>query len=164
MADSILEQIAQDIQAAVNGITIELGFQQDLVCARPTRRDLVELSTADHVPADRSVLLLQDDEEWEEALSSPGNPPRHAWRQRFALVCFVVESDESETAIDTAINRVKADVETKLMEDAQRSGLAVDTKLAGSVRFAPTPEQTGITVGIEVLYRVRENDPYANAG
>ena len=164
MPEPIDELIAQEIQAAVNAITTGAGFRQDLTCLRPTRQEMVDVDAGDVVPVNGTVLLIQGDDDRDDALSSAGSPPRTAWRQQFVLIAFVSDSDTPTAPLDTLLNRVKADIRRKLMEDPQRGGLALDTLLAGAVSFSPSPQETGVTVGFEVVYRTPENNPYVNAG
>jgi len=160
MPEPVVELIAQNIQATVNAITSAAGFQQDLTCARPTRKAMVDLAVADHAPVNGTVLLVQMADEVDDEHSNAGSPARLAWRQRFALLAFVSDSDAATAPIDTLINRVKSDIRRKLMEDPQRGGLALDTQQAGAAVF---PDE-GVDIYFDVIFRTREDDPYVNAG
>lgn len=157
--DSVVEQIAENLQATINAITLANGWHQDLVAVRPTRIGF----EADAAPEDGKVVIIQQDPEADEELSAEGNVAMQAWLQPFALVAFVIASDADTTAIDTRLNQVRADIEQKLQQDPGRSGLAIDTVPMGSIHFSEGPGVTGIVVVVGVRYRTRRNDPYQNA-
>lgn len=159
MSTPIVEQIAADIQVSVNGVTLLNGFNQDLEAVRPTRVGFED----DSAPQDCRVVIIQEDPDEDEANSAEGNVGMKAWIQPFALVAFVISSDTVTTPIDTRINQVRADIEKKLMEDPNRDGLAIDTRIRSSGRFSEGPGATGIVVMVDVLYRTPVDDPYRNA-
>jgi len=159
-ADPIIERIAQDIQAAVAGITQAAGYNQDLVCKRPARLGL----EGDVSPADGVAVLVQDDPQPDEAHSNYGNPDRMAWLVTFEVDACVVPADADDTPIDTLLSRVRADIEKAVMADETRGGLAVWTKPLGSMRFAYDAGLPGIAVQFQVLYRTPSTDPYTSAG
>lgn len=159
MSNPVVELISQDIQTAINAITTGNGFNQTLVCVRPTRTGFEGNTT----PEDGKVVLIQEDPDENEELSSQGNVSMKAWNQQYLLVAFVIASDKATTPIDTRINQVRADIEKKLMEDDQRSTLAINTEMKGSAKFDEGAKMSGIAILIEVMYRTRENDPYTKA-
>lgn len=143
--DPIVEKIAQNIEAAINLVTVANGFNQILTAVRSRRVDF-----SDVTPSDGIVLLVMGGEEQPEGVIGC-----QEWIQGFELVCFVLDSDRSTDAIDIRKNKVRADLQKKLKADPSRGGLAIDTELAPSSQF-----EDGIAVGIKVYYRVDMYDPY----
>lgn len=151
MADPLVETIAKNIKAAVNLITTGNSFEQTLVAVRPTRFDF-----GDIVPVNGTVLIIQDD----RFPADPEAAQTDEWMQPFNLQAFVLDSKGTTTSIDTRLNQVSSDIEKKLMEDDSRGGNAIDTILKGAVNFNHGQGHTGVTVLIDVHYRVKSDDPY----
>ena len=154
MSTPIIEYIVEDIKDAIDAITIANGFNQTLTAIRPKRSDFKDVT-----PKDGDVLIWQADE-LESAAESFGTED---WTQPFVLEAVVLDSDTSETSIDTRLNQVRADIQKKLREDITRGGYAYDTLLRPSAKFDDGEGFSGIAVLIEVRYRVREADPYTKA-
>lgn len=151
MADPVVEKIAADIAAKIAEITETNGFNQDLVPIRTTR---VEYDN--QAPVNYTVLIVQEDEDdWDEEPNTT-----KAWEQPFALQAVVLESDGASTAIDILRNRVRADIQKKLIEDTKRGGNANDTIILPSNLFNNGKGFTGIQVNILVRYRTKIDDPY----
>ena len=155
MAVPIVENIAVNIEAAVNAIT-GAGFQQTLKAVRPTRFDF-----GDIVPENGTVLIIQDD----PRPADPEAAQTDEWMQPFNLQAFVLDSKDTTTSIDIRLNQVRSDIEKKLMEDNTRgvndgNKNAIDTKLRGAAIFNHGQGHTGITVFVDIHYRVKSDDPY----
>ncbi len=161
LIEPIVEQIAAALATAIDGITEDNGYLQDLSAVRPTRPSFDP--DTDAAPENGKVVIVQTDPEPDSENSTEGNPPAQAWLQPFALVCFVIASDASTMPIDTLVNRARCDIEKKVMEDPQWGGLALDTELHGSMRFNEGQASSGVVVLIAVHYRTRENNPYQSA-
>ena len=157
MSRPIVEYIAADIEAAINAITEANGFNQDLTAARPKRVMFLEDSWED-----RDVLVIQGDEN--DGVELVGSYGVREVVQEFALMAIVIDSDASDAAIDTRTNQVAADIKKKLRADPQRSTYALDTIIRPAVRFTVDAALSGITVNVDVKYRVKEDDPYTQAG
>lgn len=151
MTIPIIENIAVDIEAAINAITTAAGFNQDLVAVRPRRTDFGDIT-----PENGKVLIYQGDPEESE---SEGLMTED-WTQPFALMAIVLDSDGASTSIDTRLNQVAADIQKKVREDRTRGGNAYDTLLKPTAKFDDGRGFSGITVVIEVKYRVQQSDPY----
>ena len=150
MSLPIIEYVALDITAAINAISEDNGFNQDLTALRPRRNDF-----SDVVPEDGLVVVWQADAArgGEEAAMSA------AWMQSFALMAIVLDSDAATDSIDIRINQVAADIEKKLNEDVTRGGYAIDTQIDSHVKFSDEGF-SGVSVNITVHYRTEHNDPY----
>ena len=151
MAEPVIELIAENIFAAINEIKVVNGFSCDLTAVRPKMIDF-----SDVTPRDGTVLIYQEDEDRAENEGTLTNE----WNQTFNIVSLVLQSDKSQTPMDIKINRVRADIQKKLMEDDSRGGLAITTILGPSTIFNAGEGFAGISITIIVNYRVSETDPY----
>jgi len=149
VAVSILEQIAQAVKAKLDEL-ITSGVA--LTVDRPTRLG------APSKLKDKSLYLYQDDPIKDE--SAPQGFIQ--WEQPFLTDCYVVLSDTDESAVDTTINEIRAQVEKKLREDPTFGCLAVDARIEEPQMFAEINGSfAGVMVTLVVLYRTREDDPYS---
>jgi len=146
MADSILEQIAQNIATTVAGVT-GIG-----TVTRVTQRNTYAVT-------DKAAVIEQDAAEAPEYVT--GGPAMVQWLQPFSVHLFRVVSETATTPIDQIFNSIVADVQKALAADGTRGALAHDTRL-GAVEYY-TDESAAIAeavVQIVVEYRVSETDPY----
>ena len=154
MADPIVEQIAADVLTTVQTVTTGNGYNYTVSAKRmPSQAETIG-------PADLGVILYQGDPA-KKTDSEPQN--RYDWMQPFFLACYVSikEDDVTEPAIETKVNRVRADIEKALMVDRNRSTLAIDTIIGEPVAFDTGIDgMDGIVVRIDVWYRVDQDDPY----
>lgn len=150
--EPIIELIAENIKTAIDGITQANHYFYNLTAIRPRQIDF-----SDIVPADGCTLIYQEDEDPAE---NPGTASKE-WNQTFSIVSLVAVSDKATEAMDIKINRIRADIQKKLMTDPSRGGYAIDTILGPSSIFMAGEGFAGIAVTIIVNYRVSENDPYA---
>ena len=159
----VVELITRDIVTKIDAITEDNGFNQDLNAVRPMRLG----NDAGVSLVNGVVIVHQDDPDVSELDADKGAAGLKAWIQPYALECFVIQDDltpgDTGTPIDTLINRVKADIEKKLMEDHTRGGNAIETRLDGSMKFVDEGNATitGIVVFVSVQYRVKLTDPYS---
>ena len=156
MSEPIVEQIAANVASTVAAVTVANGYHQDLTASRPTSSEWRD----GRPQANGTVIIVQDDADENEEHSTAGNPGLKAWSQGFALVAYVIASEASTAAMDTAVNRVRADLEKALTIDRTRGNLAIDTIIRAAQHFAAGPGATGTAVIVDVLYRTREDDPY----
>jgi hypothetical protein len=157
MSVPIKENIAVNIKAAINAITIVNGFNQDLTGIRPMRNDFKDVT-----PKDGTVLLKQLNP---NKTDEQPEGPFVEWEQPYALMAIVLDGDDVTTTIDTRLNQVEADIQKKIMEDPFRGGSSgvVDTIILPSVEFDDGKGFTGISVNIAVQYRTKIEDPYTKA-
>lgn len=152
MSLPIIEQIAENIEATINGITVGNGFNQTLKAIRPRRTDFSNASWGD-------LDILIDQVESEKLTEEMGYV---RWRQYFALTCIIIDSDSETNPIDTRLNQVFGDIAKKLAEDINRDELADDTVVNSLVPFVEEDTSlSGIVIQISVDYRTKENDPYS---
>ena len=153
MSTPILENIAVDIETAINEITTGNGYNQDLVAYRSKRSDY-----KDFTPSDLTALVTQMEPELVEGVVGA-----KTWEQPFTIMVIVLDSDTAGTAIDTRNNQVACDIEKKLMVDPTRGGNAIDTTILPPVRFNDGKGFTGVAVTALVQYRTLINNPYTKA-
>jgi len=158
MATPIVEQITQEIKDRLAEITVANGFNYDLVAARPNRQEL----SGDYVPKDKTSVLITRGKVEDKNYSSAGNPRRICWNQEYAIDTFGFEDDEETETVETRLQKMAADVEMKLLEDAQRATLAIKTEVTLSTIDVNT-KWSDVVVMVNVWYRVREGDPYTSA-
>ena len=150
MTTPIIENIAVDVASAVDAITTGNGFNQNLVAVRPKRQDWKDVT-----PVDGNVLIVQGDSE--KVYLGSGII---SWRQRFELNAIVLDDDDAATSIDTRLNQVRSDIEKKFAEANLITNANEGLYLEGAAKFANDVGHSGITVFIDIQYRVKENDPY----
>jgi len=153
MSIPVKENIALNIEAAINAITTENGFNQTLTAQRPRRNNW-----SDVTPEDGRVIIKQADEEI-------GNQQVQTvtWAQPFILMAIVRDSDDETSTVDSRLNQVESDIKKKLREDPTRGGYAISTDLMPSREFSEGRGFEGISVNIVVNYRTLENDPYTQS-
>lgn len=153
----VKEQITQAVVAALEAICTANGYATDGVeVCRPRR------TGERFVPRDKGVMVLQDAETRAADEDLIGNPPAIGWR--LAISCDVVArvSERETRPMDQVLNMLEADVRKALMADPRFAGLAVRSELGNTEYPGPEEGVEGLTVWLEVMYRVAENDPYVN--
>ncbi len=147
MADSILEQIAQDLYTTLTGV----AEADDPSVQRPRREGLADS------PGHRSLALFQAGSDKEDA--PPGSIQ---WLQSWYVALYLTPPDDDDTPIDTTTNNLRSDVEKALMTDPQRSNLAIDTEIHEPLDFADDQVgYAGIAVHVRVRYRTLIDDPFS---
>jgi hypothetical protein len=155
MSNPIVEQIAVKLEEAINAITEANGFNYDLTAVRPKRIHLEgDLNT------DRTVIIEQ-----ESAALHQRTGQTISWLQAFTLQALVIDSDTTTEAIDTRLNKIRADIEKQLTSSSYQTcgGLAEGILLKAPEKFIAEPRLSGIAVNIDVLYTTDCDDPYTQA-
>ncbi len=147
---AVIEQIAAEIETAINEITVANGFNQTLTAIRPRRLDFVGI-----LLNDGKVFIWQGDH---NAVENPASMAAE-WLVEFSIGALIIDSDAETDSIDTRLNDVAADILKKLKEDHTRGGFAIDT-LFPSIAKIDTEEVSGVIVTITVHYRTQYADPY----
>ena len=157
MSEPVKELIVQDVVDAINAITTANGFQQTLVAQRPIRGNM----DAEKNAQNGTVLVIQGDEEENDAYSPEGNPKGQGWTMPIYLEVFIVaEHGDTTTPLDKLANRAEADIIKKLSEDRHRGGHAQDTLFTPTERRTDGPDATGLLMRIDTIYATSEQDPY----
>lgn len=151
-AESIRELILQQCEttlAAVNGTGV-------YHCALETvDRGQGPPSNLDRLPA---VRIAEGDEG-----SVDGPDPLITLRLPITVTGWVHVDDDGGVSLPTLRNRIRQDIQTALLADWTRGGLAVNTRYTGSrTPVDDDPDTLGsVEVTFEILYRTRHNDPAA---
>lgn len=151
MSTPLVEQIAVKLEEAINAIKEAAGFNYDLTAVRPKRIHL-----EGDINTDKTVIIEQ-----ESPIKHQQSSDTITWRQGFTLQALVIDSDTETEAIDTRLNKVRADIEKQLTSSTYQDcdGLADGIMLKDPEKFL-TEDCSGIAVNIDVLYTTEYNDPY----
>lgn len=150
MADSILEQIAQNVLTVVGGVTTTNGYAYQLDVARAKK-----INTPAHLKA--YVFQLSPDD---DVIDAPIT--QEQWKQNFAVVVYVIPTEEDSTPVDVYNNQIAAAIHKELMKDYSRGGHAINTVIKPTLYFPPVDgELAGITFMFDVIYRHSLDNPFA---
>lgn len=147
----VVELIAQNVLATVQGITTAAGFNYNLTAARHKRTG----DKREHLHA----IIIQNDPE-----DVTKTPNVKEWHQVFRVGVYIMPAEADPTPIDTYVNLVRADIEKALMADRYRGNNAINTKI-----LDPNTEEdddsvtTLVVIHAEIYYRTAEIDPTVNA-
>lgn len=151
MTTPIKEDIAANLLTAISNVTTGNSYNQTITGKRALRIDYASVA-----PDDLTFVLKQDDEEDEPT----SGISKKTWIQNYTVLCIVIDSDSSTTAIETRINQVEADIRKAVRVDPQRDSNALDTIINPSSQLPEGVDFTGIILNITVHYRHNEDDPY----
>ena len=149
MATSIREQIVDNVVSTLEGITTDNGYD---VTIRRVERTLM-------LPTGQvSYPIAFVIEESEEKTISPQGFNTSALRVRIAVATRVHGEEAQE------MNSLLASIEKALLVDAQRSALAIDTKVVGNVLNYPVSDSPwwASDVLVDITYRHAYGDPYSS--
>ncbi len=153
----VVERIVQAVVAALEAILKANNYATNVSqVVRPRRTGEM------FVPTDKGVAVIQDDERPAPEHNVCGNPPVIGWRLPIACDLVVRVSESATEPMDQVLNIFKADVQKALMQDPQWGGLAINSELGPAEYPDPSKGVEGVTVWIDIEYRVAENDPYTN--
>ncbi len=156
MATPVIENIVVNIAAAIDLITTANSFEYTLTARRPKR-----VLFGDETWKDLDVLVVQGAEK--SRIDLIGGLGVKEIVQGFFLMAITIDSDKASTSIDTKNNKVAADIEKKIMEDINRGTYAVNTEVVDKLPLVENEFFSGITVEIDVTYRVNIDNPYTKA-
>ena len=151
MSTPLVEQIGVKLEEAINAITEAAGFNYDLTAVRPKRIHL-----EGDINTDKTVIIEQ-----ESAIKHQQSSDTITWLQGFTLQALVIDSDTETEAIDTRLNKIRADIEKQLTGATYQDcdGLADGILLKDPEKFL-TEDCSGIAVNIDVVYTTEYDDPY----
>lgn len=160
MALPIIEQISATIVSRLGQITLANSYEFDVASVDRVKR-LADGWTPRHL----SIVVEQSEDEKNDELSYPGNPPAEARDVLFRIHGFVRESDHASTDDDTAVNQMAAAIRQALAAVGSNwhtlSGNAIDAMLGTNEPF-DNVDHKGVTVSLFVTYRISERDPYTS--
>jgi hypothetical protein len=137
----LVELIADDLVTTLRGISTASGYHNDVGA-------VIRRSQFGQRDGDNFVVVAQG--ESERDFDAPHNNCAR-WSQSFWVDWYVVEQEGGD-AIDTRINKARADVEKIVMVDPNRGGYAIDTIPMGVVLMPD--EQGGGIAGVSVVLKV----------
>jgi hypothetical protein len=148
MADSIRERIVLDLVAAVQGVRKTSGYELDVQAVDRARRTKYQQHELPAVNV------------WEVKEKKEAGPSGLVTCYLSLLLEITVLDLRQQAALS---NQAMAATIKAVLADRQRSGLAVDTEEGENTTFTgETNDPTGgVRVGIEIEYRHKEDDPYA---
>ena len=159
MPTPVIEQIAERIRTIVSGVQTTNGYSTAIgTVLRPTR-----LPFRTEALGNLDAVITQGDKVRSEDNDLQGNPPAIAWVQPFEIAVASIRAESVTTALESDLNTIEADIQMAVMGDQQLQAMIVERHLG-----EPTQEVTEngarglVTVVVEIIYRVSEDDPYEN--
>jgi len=156
------EQIAAQLRTNVAAITAGATyFNTYSTVLRP------KSFGSDITPADKLVIMTEEEPVRFEEFDAMANPRRIGWRMTIVFSVFLFIADDASEPLQELINQVIHDIQKGVMADPQisdgASNLALDTMPLDPVSVRPEEAQgyEGVIVPFVVTYRVREDDPSA---
>jgi len=152
MAVPIQTQITRNIVGTLKTVTKQNGYGNTLIVERPNP------SLGNRERDSLCIVVPQTPARVGTA------PMSHVeWDMPYAIVCIVVESDQSDVTLDERLDSIRADVEKALTYQTHtRGNLAIDT-----IVDDPDYEIDGldahmayVTVNLHVKFRTLYNDPF----
>lgn len=155
---TILENIAVELERRLKLMVGNTDFNTNVYeVVRPKR-------LGDYTPIHKQIVLTQGEEEIDEELSCPGNPPAIARRQKFNIRCHLMTDEKATDAIDTDINAFASDVILAVTDDYNTwhtfDGNAIDAAWGTRELVNADGGIDGVNLPLYVTYRTNENDPY----
>lgn len=159
MADPIVEKIAEAIETAINAITTGNGYNYTLTAVRPKR---IHLET--DVNDDQNVIIFQDEQptlvDFTNA-SGVGAYDKITWLQGFQCQAICIDSDTATEAIDTKLNKIRSDIEKKMLSSATITLGGLGRVIPKPpVYFTQEPQASVVSVNFDVEYETDFDDPY----
>ena len=158
MSLPIVEEIAVVIFSRLDKLAKKYDVTTNLAAAvRPTK-------VGGFTPQDGQIELTEGEEEVDESLSHPGNPPATARIQTFNILARAMPSEKDPTPIGKIISEMKADIVRTICTPAATwhtfGGFAINARWGSPEKIAPGGEFDGVTMPMMVTYRTDENNPY----
>jgi hypothetical protein len=153
----IIEEIARELYRRLNLMVGSANYQTKVrEVIRPKRLN-------SYSPSHLQIVMTEGTTEQVEELTYPGNPVGIAYRTVFNLHLHLMPDENSSRPIDTDSNQFAADV-VKAVTTPYSSWHTFDQNAIDAAWRAKEQVTSdgidGVTLPLEVLYRVYENDPY----
>jgi hypothetical protein len=164
MADPILQSIADTVITRLENITVANGYEFTAADVSMVSRD-----TNDWQPGPRKILVDQKEEVENEESSYPGNPPRIAWNVQFDIWGFAANLDHPAGEIgiagdSTTENQMIAAIKKAIVNNDAASWMTFGSNAINARFTSSRPNDSqghdGVLVTLDVLYRIKETDPY----
>lgn len=148
MADSITEQIRQNMIETLQGVNVAAGY-------RTTLRVEDGENTSEERRDGLCVVLPDPPEPMESPLGW------QQWSQVFRVVVFLHRSETSQNAIRTRLNNAIADIYKAVKVDPTRGDLAIHTYIDESPEMTVDGEFDRIVAMPRVMFRHLINNPFS---
>ena len=151
MAEPIKEQILDNLKTALEAITTDNGYYNTLAKVERWEQDG---NDKESIPC----LFIHTGNE-----SPENHPSMTSWRTLTVHLELWTIHDKTVFAdsTDELLNRFSCDIETAVMADDQRGGLALSTDVANIDLFETVEGQPfcGVIVTLEIKYKHKVGDP-----
>lgn len=157
MASPICERIAVKVKVRLGLIDEDDGYETTVSqVVRPTR-------LGGFTPKDYQLIVTQGNMIYNREQSRHGNPPAIAWVIPFIIAGVIKQNESDTTAVAALKNTFAADVikaVTSVADWHNWDQLAIDTTFGNVDDYTGSDGQAGFKIGMNVLFRVDEDDPY----
>lgn len=158
--NGIPEAIAEELISRLEAVTLANGYSFNVASVERVNRD-----GHDWTPKNNTLVVVQREQQRNEAHDYPGNPPAIAYELPFAIHCFVVQSDFSGLSDAMLVNRMAANVQKAIAEGSTSwhtfGGNAYNAMFGTITPFVSDQgDHAGCTIELTVQYRVSELDPF----
>lgn len=154
---SVIGDILEVVAERVESVTEDNDYTYSInSVTRPTKPGAESLGHLD------AVVKVSGDPVVNEALSSPGNPPRLAFDVTVLVAVVLIPDDNDATSFDEIAFQLGTEIQTAIMSPTdwhQFDGNAINAKMGALAAYRPgddTPH--GIGFEVTITYRVSENN------
>lgn len=155
---TVLEKIAVELTTRLAAMVDSDDYQTAVASVKRLPRN-----GGDYTPEHLQILIRQGDDEIDDELSFPGNPPAVAHRQTFNIRCHVMTSERDTDVVDSISNTFAADVIKCITAGNnwyQFDSNATDATIGAIEPINEDGGPDGFNIPIRIMYRVSENNPY----
>lgn len=118
---------------------------------------------ATYTPQHGKIVLTRGDQSRVPELDCPGNPPAIAWQQTFDIRVHIAPSERDETPVELFEDLAQAEI-IKAVRNSDTwhtfDGNAINAEFEAMVTVTSDGGYSGVSIPVNVVYRVAENDPY----
>lgn len=147
MADSILEQISQNIETTLAKVAIANSNTGRLYVVRQSNQSLTL----------QNGLCVVEELEPEEQTPPLGHKQ---WVQPYSVKVYVQQSSRAKTSIRARLNNLAADIHKQLKVDRTRGSVAINTTI-DAMSYTVDGEFDRIDMTIGVQYRTLIGNPFS---
>lgn len=158
VATPIPEKIAIELVSRLEGITEGEGYA--FTTPHVSR---VSLDGREWSPKHNGIIVVQKDQERQPENDYAGNPPAIAYLLPFEITGYIRTPEHQEFADWSEINDMEAAIKKAVVSIGSDWFSFVNNAFNaqwGSVAYFRTTAHTGVTVTLDVQYRVSELDPF----
>lgn len=155
----VIERIVQLVKQRCDVLMTDVYPNSPVVeVLRPSR-------TISFTPRSWQLIITLGDQDRNDDLSKPGNPPSVAFDAVINIHCHLMPSETDDTPIEEYQNVFYADTIEAITDSGDAGwwswgGLAINTQIAPMEPIAADGGVDGFKIPLEVCYRVSEWSPY----